>query len=44
MIGYALQDVTQVALGVEIVEFRGTEERVDCRGAFAAVPNRTVTS
>ena len=37
MIGDALKDVTQVAFGVQIVEFRGAEERVDCRGALAVM-------
>jgi hypothetical protein len=37
VIGDALEDVTQVDFGVEIVEFRGAEERVDCRGALPAV-------
>src|ERR1700749_2349641 len=37
MTGKALEDVTQVAFRVEIVEFRGTEERVDCGGTLPAV-------
>jgi hypothetical protein len=37
MIGDALEDVTQVAFGVQIIEFRGAQERVDCRGALPAV-------
>jgi len=37
MIGDALEDVTQVAFGIEIVEFRGAEERIDCRGALSAI-------
>ena len=37
MVGDALKDVTQVAFGVEIVEFRGADERVDCRGTLPTV-------
>jgi len=37
MIGDALEDVTQVAFGIEIVEFCGAQERVAYRGALRAV-------
>jgi hypothetical protein len=37
MIVDALEEVTQVAFGVEIFEFRGAQQRVDCRSALPAV-------
>lgn len=32
---YAGEQVAQVGFGVDVVQFRGTDQAVDCGGAFA---------
>ena len=36
MLGDALEHVAQIGFGIEAIELRGAEQRVDRRGAFAA--------
>ncbi len=37
MVRDSREHVPQVAFGVQIVEFRGAEETIDCRGALPAI-------